>query len=277
MHGIIFVAWEKYLKDRFHSKVLYEYHTAIGSTAPFLADHVYDDADLFKGVAIVSQITNVPVETLLREYGHYFIINGLVRHLRTYLPDQVSSGGRELLLSMASAHAQMGRGSDGIRPPLFKYQVSKNDPNTIYVLYNSPRKICSVLWGALEGVASYFHESVTITEHTCMNKGDLACKLEARFFPSPSCPLGTPEAIRQWKEQQPFTIFILSLLPDKQGIMMSELQEMLKKKGASQQQCRPVVLLQVLNQLYSAGLVANTANQSDDLTTRRYWRVSTRD
>src|SRR6266566_1538341 len=114
MHGLIFVTWEKYLSERFGSSLLNAYRKAIGemtATAP-LVSRVYDDATLLAGVGMACQLTHLPADTLLREYGRYFILNGLTRHLCAYLLSQMHSG-RDLLLTMRQAHEQMSRTPDG--------------------------------------------------------------------------------------------------------------------------------------------------------------------
>src|SRR2546425_252369 len=108
MHGLIFVTWEKYLGERFGKALLDEYRTVIGETAATapLASRVYQDEILLAGVGAACKLTQLPADTLLREYGHYFMLNGLTSHLCAYLLNQVHSG-RGLLLSMRDAHAQM--------------------------------------------------------------------------------------------------------------------------------------------------------------------------
>ena len=105
MHGLIFVTWEKYLLERFPGAVLRRYRDALeGKIAPtLLASRVYDDDLLLTAVTTASHITAISPETLLREYGRYFIINGLTRHLCAYILTQVHSA-RELLLAMHDAH-----------------------------------------------------------------------------------------------------------------------------------------------------------------------------
>jgi hypothetical protein len=119
MHGLIFVTWEKYLAERFKGSVLGQYREAIGetpATSP-LASRVYEDATLLAGVNAGSRITGLPADRLLREFGRYFILNGLTRHLCAYLLNQVHSG-RDLLLAMHDAHEQMSRLPDGLTPPI---------------------------------------------------------------------------------------------------------------------------------------------------------------
>src|SRR5437588_4266023 len=130
MHGLIFVTWEKYLAERFGSSLLNAYRQEIGETAATapLASQVYDDATLLAGVGVACQLTHLPADTLLREYGRYFMINGLTRHLCAYLLTQVHSG-RDLLLTMSNAHAQMRRTPDSLTPPLFGYEAISANPN----------------------------------------------------------------------------------------------------------------------------------------------------
>ena len=146
MQGLIFVTWEKYLAERFGSPLLHTYRAAIGETAATapLASRVYDDAALLAGVGAASQLTGLPADTLLREYGRYFILNGLTRHLCAYLLNQVHSGA-ELLLTMRDAHAQMRRTPDALTPPLFRYELLPPHHNHLTLVYDSPRKVCAVL------------------------------------------------------------------------------------------------------------------------------------
>ncbi len=278
MHGLIFVTWEKYLSERFGGTTLQEYRTAIGetfATTP-LANRVYDDATLLAGVAAANRITGAPVDTLLREYGRYFITNGLTRYRCAYLLNQTHTG-RDLLLAMRDAHEQMSRIPDGLTPPVFEYRALPHNPNGLLLIYDSPRKLCVLLRGAIEGAAEYYHEQVAITEHLCMQRGDRVCTFEVFF----STPLAEqleeiPEVRERHLAQRQFAEFILSVLPFEKGITLTDLQAFLEKRGLNAQQRRPALVLQALEHLHHAGLVANTANQpGDDFTHRLYWRAPT--
>ncbi len=277
MHGLIFVTWEKYLSERFKGSVLREYRDNLGKTLPtaILASRVYDDNVLLAGVAEASHVSKVPVEMLLQEFGRYFITNGLTRHLCAYILTQVHSG-RELLLAMHDAHQQMSRLPDGLAPPLFQYTTRIQHPDELTLIYDSPRKICPVLVGAIEGAAERYGEQVHIVERTCMKRGDPICRFEIRFSASPTELLETPEQLERQQAKQHFAQFILSLLPDSGGVTLTELQKTLALRGMKQERIRPALLLEALRHLHYAGLVATTANHAgDDLMHRRYWRAPT--
>lgn len=277
MHGLVFVTWEKYLSERFTSSILKEYRDALAGTPAtvMLASRVYDDDLLLTGIATVSHITRVPLETLLREFGRYFITNGLTRHLCAYILSQVHSG-RDLLLAMHDAHQQMSRLPEGLTPPLFQYSTQSQKPDELTLIYDSPRKLCSVLMGAIEGAAERYGEQVHVVEQTCMKRGDFVCRFDIRFFASSTARLVAPEQMQSQQAKQHFAQFILSLLPDHGGVTLAELQKTLALRNMKKEWIRPAILLEALRHLHHAGLVANTANQSgDDFMHRRYWRVPT--
>ncbi|GAC1349307.1 MAG: hypothetical protein NVSMB27_21200 [Ktedonobacteraceae bacterium] len=280
MHGLIFVTWEKYLSERYGNSLLNKYRDALGETAATspLTSRVYDDATLLAGVGAASELTRTSADILLWEYGRYFMINGLTSHLCAYLLTQVRSG-RDLLLAMRDAHAQMRRTPDGITPPLFVYESISADPREMGLIYDSPRKLCSVLWGAIEGAAERYGERVQIVERSCMKRGAPICRFELRFSSSKSAPLTrleTPEQIARRNTQQQLANMVLSALPDVDGITLEDLQGILKHYHVSSNQLRPSILLEAVRHLQHAGLVASTANQpGDDLAHRRYWRAPT--
>lgn len=276
MHGLIFATWEKYLTERFKGSVLREYRDALEGKipTPLLASRVYSDEILLAGVATASQITNISADTLLREYGRFFIINGLTRHLCAYILTQVHSA-RELLLTMHDAHQQMGRLPDSLTPPLFQYKTQTQKPDELILIYDSPRKLCSVLMGAIEGAAERYGEQVHIVEQTCMKQGASTCCFEIRFSASSAERQETSAQLERQQAKHHFAQLILSLLPDNGGITLVELQKIAALRGVKRDWVRPALLLEALRHLHHAGLVANTANhEGDDFVSRRYWRVS---
>lgn len=283
MHGLIFVTWEKYLSDRFGASLLASYRVKIGetpATAPH-TNHVYDDAILLAGVSAACELTGMPIDTLLREYGRYFIANGLTGYLCAFLLKKVHHA-RDLLLIMNSAHAQLRRTPDTLTPPLFHYQMVAARPNDLILIYESPRKLCSVLLGAIEGAAERYNEQVRIVERTCLKQGHMACRFEIRFIPAAKVPMNqdTAQQLAHQREKQDLASLLLRVLPNTDGITLTDLQKILQQRGVQSQYLRPSKLVEALQQLQHVGLVSSTANQLKDfLMERRYWRtpVSDRD
>ncbi|HEY6540769.1 MAG TPA: heme NO-binding domain-containing protein [Ktedonobacteraceae bacterium] len=279
MQGIIFVTWEKYLHDQFGDAFLQVYREKIGETTATipLTSRVYDDALLLAGVGAASTLARVPVDSLLRAYGRYFLLNGLTSHLCAYLLNQVHSG-RELLLMMRQAHAQMRRAPDGLTPPVFRCEILSHDPGGLTLIYDSHRQLCPVLYGAIEGAAERFGERANINEQTCMKQGAPACCFEVHFVANSlllPCP-ETPQQVTHLQARQQFADLVLSALPDAGGITLYDLQRTMRHWPVSTHWLRPTLLLEALHRLQFAGLVASTANQpGDTLAQRRYWRIPT--
>ena len=148
------------------------------------------------------------------------------------------------------------------------------------LIYDSPRLLCSLLKGAIEGAAERYGEKASIVERTCMKRGDSLCRFEIRFSGTPSTAAEQSLSQRErYIAQQHFAQFILSVLSDREsdGITLEELQDRLRARGANNKNAlRPARLLEALRHLHHAGLVANTANHAGDtLVTRRYWRAPT--
>ena len=276
MHGLIFMTWEKYLSTRFGTTFLAAYRTEIGETAANLplANRLYDDAVLLVGVGAAHKLSQVPVDTLLREYGCYFIINGLTGHLCSYILSNVHSG-RDLLLAMRDAHARLRRTLDGMMPPLFEYR-RPSAPNEVVLLYDSPRQLCAVLLGAIEGAAQRYNETVEIEERSCMKQGAAVCEMVARF--SDPMRYASPARENYKTEQMALMKQIWTLLPEAgtiNGFTMMEIRERLQRYYAVHTSLlRPAVLVEALYQLQFAGYAMSTAAvPNDDLIRRRYWRV----
>ena len=278
MLGLIFLTWEKYISERFGEALLQQYRSNMGETtsAALVAGRYYDDALLVRGVETASQLARWPMDVMLREYGRYYITNGLTGKLCSYLLTGVHSG-EELLLAMRDSHARLRNTFEGATPPAFEYGTAR-DPYTVVLLYRSERRLCPVLQGAIEGAALRYQQTVSIQEHTCMNRGASACQFEARFSPPASASMGTlanQEAHQQWQRQ--LADLILASLPSFEsgaGWTLREIGALLASKGAHAYYQRPAVLLDAVQHLQFAGLVRTSANeQTDAMMTRRYWRT----
>lgn len=215
------------------------------------------------------------MDALLREYGRYYIINGLTGKLCAHLLTSVHSG-RDLLLAMRDSHARLRIAFEGATPPVFEY-ITSRDPKEVIMLYRSERRLCSVLQGAIEGAGLRYNENVHIVERTCMNKGAPVCRFEAHFFArqQPSTYTTEREQHQQW--QRKLADLILASLPyqeKNEGWTLTDIRALLASKGAHVYYQRPAVMLDAVQHLQFAGLVMTNANEhADTMMTRRYWRT----
>ncbi len=56
----------------------------------------------------------------------------------------------------------------------------------VRIAYSSPRRLCVLLRGLVQGTAQHYREAATIEEWTCMHRGDPACTFEIKLSGSDS-------------------------------------------------------------------------------------------
>lgn len=295
MKGIIFVVWEKYLKDRFGTEFLERYRKEMGESAENLpkTGQTYPDKLLVDGLKLASRASFLSEDRLMVEYGRYFMLNGLVEYLCGYLLAQ-SWNGYDLLLQMRDAHAQMRRTPDGLTPPLFEYDVLSDDHTHMILTYDSSRQLCSLLEGCIYGAAERFGEQARVRTLSCQKRGDAVCRLEVKFEGESWAKRATPQMIEQEKKRlsnQGLSHLMLTTLPHdaKSAMTLTDI-----KRAADQHQGpyfpeiyqkRPELPSLRVSHIYTAlarlqqvGLVSSTVNQpGDTFETRRYWRSPTTD
>jgi hypothetical protein len=257
-----------------------------------MTGRTYPDEMMVKGLQVASRMTFFTEDRLMVEYGHYFMLNGLVEYLCGYLLAQAWCG-YDLLLLMRDAHAQMRRTPDGLTPPLFEYEVLSDDHNHMILTYDSRRKLCSLLEGCIYGAAERFGETVTVRETACMKRGDSVCRFDVHFKGESWAKRASPEMIereRQRLSKQGMTNLVLQMLPPdpRSSLTLGQIKRYVDQNQGpyfpeiykEQRHLRAVHVSQVytaLAKLLQIGLVASTVNQGDTFETRRYWRAPTRD
>lgn len=279
MLGLIFMTWEKYVSERFGNALLQNYRAQMGETsaAALVASRYYDDELMLRGLNLVSNITHTPVNTLLREYGRYFITSALTGKLCAYLLSQIHSG-RDLLLAMRDTHARLRVTFEGATPPVFEYGES-TEPNEVILIYRSDRHLCPLLCGTVEGAALRYNEYVHIVEQTCMQHGADACRIRAHFFPNKQQSSYVPTSEQEYNQhlQKQFADLIFSSLPSYgrgEGRTLFEMRAILAARGLHTYYQRPALMLEAIQHLQFAGLVMSNANdESGTMMTRRYWRT----
>lgn len=177
MHGTIFFELKKYVETKLGrqawDKLLSE--SALGArTYEVMAD--YPDSEVIKLISTVSRITGAPVSGILEDFGEFIahdllqmysgVINPAWKTLDVieHTEDEIH---RVVRLHNRDAH-----------PP--NLQCVRTSEDEVVIHYSSPRKMCDVAKGIAKGLAKHFGESISISESTCMNKGNSTCTIQIR-------------------------------------------------------------------------------------------------
>jgi hypothetical protein len=285
MHGIVFVSWDRFLRAKFGDVFFQKYRAEMKHKGHSISliNQTYPDQHLVEALTFVSQQQHTSIDTILRSFGQYYIMNELTGFVCAALLEKVRSA-KELLLIMADAHSQLKQASCEMRtshlisPPVFQYEHIYGHPDQLIVVYRGVRQLCPLLQGAIEGAGMRYHERVNIVHdpHECMRHGGRICRLSIQFEPlkhiltheesTPSERVRSQEDIRR---------LVLEALPHdvQRAITLDQLPGAIRYRASSGEKIPALRTCQLdvaLRQLMAIGLVASTNTFSHC----RYWRVA---
>jgi hypothetical protein len=175
VHGLIFASFRDYLADSYGedgARAVFE------GESPYLLSESYPDERLTSLVERACRLARRSTEALLHDFG---VFTGETTFTRLY-PSfyDVSPSARAFLLTAETRIHELVRATiPNAQPP--QLRVSELGEDGVSVVYRSPRRLCLLLRGLMEGTARHYGERTAIEERTCMHAGDDACTLEVRF------------------------------------------------------------------------------------------------
>ena len=76
-------------------------------------------------------------------------------------------------------HPEVRKLYPGAEVPTFTYE--RHDSRTLTMSYDSPRRLCVLAEGFVQGAARHYGQQVTVEQSTCMLRGDAVCVLQCEF------------------------------------------------------------------------------------------------
>jgi hypothetical protein len=120
----------------------------------------------------------VDADTLTHDFGVFTAESTFARLYPALFA--MSPTARAFLLTVeAQIHEVVRAAIPNAQPP--KLSVAESDMGGVSIVYTSPRRLCSLLRGLVDGTARHYGETVLIDERTCMRRGDATCTFEVRF------------------------------------------------------------------------------------------------
>ncbi|OOO01233.1 MAG: hypothetical protein USCGTAYLOR_02565 [Chromatiales bacterium USCg_Taylor] len=143
----------------------------------FIGPQTYPDKDLFALVGTASRVTGKPVDELVRSFGK-FLFPDLARLYPGFLKPGMTA--KSFLTTVHDViHVEVRKLHPDVELPRFRYEDPA--PNQLVMLYDSPRQLCELAIGLVEGVADHFHETIALVQTQCTKRGDPVCRLELTF------------------------------------------------------------------------------------------------
>ncbi|MCO7223736.1 heme NO-binding domain-containing protein [Pleionea sp. CnH1-48] len=179
MQGSIFIALSDLVTEKFGLELWDRILTEVApeSGGAYTSVMRYNEKELFAIAQKLSDITEIALPDLIKVFGEY-----LFSSLYSSMPGDVDvdSGLKVFLLQVDSViHKEVLRLHPEASLPSFTYTDEK--PDELVMHYQSPRKLCFLSEGLLEGAAKQFGEPITITHDICMHKGDAQCDINIYF------------------------------------------------------------------------------------------------
>ncbi|MCA9066760.1 MAG: heme NO-binding domain-containing protein [Planctomycetaceae bacterium] len=181
MKGIAFTLLNELVEQSFGMETWDTVLQRTGLDGIFTAAGSYPDDDVFRIVTVLSEISGLPPEVLVRTFGE-FMFKGFVEQYPHFFPEGQKA--RELLKSVDSIiHVEVRKLFPDAAPPTFACE--ERDDGTLLMTYRSPRRLCILAEGLINGAAQYFQEPITHRQIACMYRGADHCCFELTFGGSP--------------------------------------------------------------------------------------------
>ena len=175
MHGVIFTSLHEYLTASHGEELAGD---VFAGHADFLATESYPDEQFLQLVGRATQATGRHVDALVHDFGVFTAITTFNRLYPAFF--SVTPSAREFLLTVEGRIHELVRATmPNATPP--KLAVTGLDDDGVEIVYSSPRQLCVLLRGLVQGTASHYGEQATIEERACMRRGDEACRFEVRL------------------------------------------------------------------------------------------------
>jgi predicted hydrocarbon binding protein len=175
VHGLIFVSLRDFLIAQNGPEAARE---IMGGEPRHLPGEVYPDEQFTDLVERACRQSRRSQDEFLREFGGFTAEKTFAR-LYPVLFDLAQSA-REFLLTVETPiHEVVRVAMPDALPPRLK--IAEIDDSGVEIEYTSPRRLCAMLQGLVEGTARHYREPVRIEERSCMRRGDGSCSF-AVFF-----------------------------------------------------------------------------------------------
>ncbi len=149
----------------------------------FLLSHNYPDETTFALTRAAAEVLDLPLDTLLVEFGRYWVRNTAPKYYPTYF-SLAGQSPRDVFHNLNRIHQQVTMDISGATPP--KFQIEEQEDGKMTIRYESRRAFCAVLRGLILGVGEHYGQDLVIEETSCIHRGDPACVVEV------AVPCGEP-------------------------------------------------------------------------------------
>jgi hypothetical protein len=175
VHGLIFASLRDYLATRHGADVV---RGVMVGEPQYTLSEAYPDEQFLVLLERACAQTGLSLDELLFEFGVFTADTTFARLYSVLF--KASPTARDFLLTVETPIHEVIRVSlPDARPP--QLRVTDLGEDGLEILYTSPRRICTMLRGLVEGTGRVYEETLEVEEPECMHRGDPACRVIVRF------------------------------------------------------------------------------------------------
>jgi hypothetical protein len=173
LKGIVFNLLEEVVIARHGEEAWDGLLDKAGVTGSYTSLGSYPDEEILALVMAGSEALAMPPNDVLRWFGREAMPRLAVHYPAFFAPHATT---RSFVSSVNSIiHPEVRKLYTGAGCPHFHFEDSHD--GALLLGYNSPRRLCALAHGFIEGAADYFGETVTVEHPSCMHDGDERCQL----------------------------------------------------------------------------------------------------
>ena len=174
MHGLVFAELQKFVAKALGTGAWRASLDGAGlESRIYLPVSTYPDEELERIVRAIAAYAKKPAAGLTEAFGEALAGTLIGVYKALLKPDWTTLAVLENV--EGTIHKVVRIREPGARPPRLK--STRISPNTVEILYDSSRKMCSLAKGLARGVANSYDELLRVEEPECMHKGARACRL----------------------------------------------------------------------------------------------------
>ena len=175
MHGLIFASFRDFLLTEHGADVA---HGVMEGEPQYTLGEAYPDEQFLALLERTRAKTGLSQDELLFEFGVFTAATTFARLYSVLF--KMSPTARDFLLTVETPiHDVVRVALPDARPP--ELAVSDLGDGGLEIEYTSPRRICAMLRGLVEGTGRVYEEKLEVEEPACMHRGDPACRVVVRF------------------------------------------------------------------------------------------------
>jgi hypothetical protein len=177
VHGLIFSSFRDFLTAEHGTAMV---HRVFAGEPVYLLSESHPDESFGRLVGRATEALGTDADELVHDFGVYTGATTFTRLYPAFFA--IAHSTREFLLTVETRIHELVRATiPNAAPP--QLHVTELGEDGVTIVYASPRRLCTLLRGLVEGTARHYGETATIVERTCMRRGDDRCTFEARFSP----------------------------------------------------------------------------------------------